>query len=86
MEEHLTAWERQLIEAKTNKPVFVCLPDVVGDARRTLELFELFEHKTVGLKRALVLQDNIGEFNIPWNKLDALFVGGTNQFKISAIC
>lgn len=31
----------------------------------------------------MVLQDGIGNFEIPWNDIDAVFVGGTDDFKIS---
>jgi hypothetical protein len=79
-------WDNQVAAAKVAEPVFVCLPDIVGDARRTLELFELFKAKTIGVHRALVLQDGIGEFNIPWNELSAVFVGGSDNFKIAPEC
>lgn len=76
-------WERLLQEADTDRPVFVCLPDIVGDARRTLDLFEHFAPKLAGLPRALVLQDGIGMHRIPWDEIAAVFVGGSDQFKIS---
>lgn len=76
-------WKRLLSEAEEIKPVFVCLPDIVGDARRTLDLFNVFKPLTSGLPRALVLQDGIGYFEIPWNDIDAVFVGGTDEFKVS---
>jgi hypothetical protein len=31
----------------------------------------------------LVLQDGIGEFAIDWNRVDAVFVGGSDAFKVS---
>lgn len=77
------AWERLLREAHVHRPVFVCLPDIVGDARRTLDLFEAFRPQTNGLPRALVLQDGIGQFAIPWEHLSAVFVGGSDAFKTS---
>ncbi len=78
------AWNRLLGEAIQSPPVFVTLPDIVGDARRTLELFDIF-HKQLHPKhkRALVLQDGIGQHNIPWNDLQAVFIGGSDDFKIS---
>ena len=76
-------WRRQLIEAREHRPLFVCLPDIVGSARRTLELFRHFIPVTVGLPRALVLQDGIGQFDLPWSQIDAVFVGGSDQFKVS---
>jgi len=79
-------WKKLLIEAEENTPIFVCLPDIVGDARRTLDLFNVFKPLTSGLPRALVLQDGIGNYEIPWNDIDAVFVGGSDSFKISNEC
>jgi hypothetical protein len=76
-------WERLLDEAEDNMPKFVCLPDIVGDAARTLDLFDAFEIKTNGLPRALVLQDGIANHRIPWDKMAAVFVGGSDSFKTS---
>lgn len=76
-------WWRMLKEAEQSRPVFVCLPDVVGSARRTMDLFSYFEQSTNGLPRALVLQDGIGDVSIPWDKIDAVFIGGTDSFKSS---
>ena len=76
-------WLKLVQEARTVRPLFVCLPDVVGSARRTLELFNAFTIATVGVPRALVLQDGIGDFAIPWTQLDAVFIGGSDKFKTS---
>ena len=79
-------WERMLKEARATPAKFVCLPDIVGDARRTLELFDQFSEMTIGLPRALVLQDGIGNFSIPWDELSGVFVGGSDAFKIAPEC
>ena len=76
-------WRRMLDEAREQTPLFVCLPDVVGSAQRTIELFHHFKPMTDGLPRALVLQDGVENINIPWDDLDAVFVGGTDEFKLS---
>ena len=65
------------------KPKFVVMPDVVGSARRTLELFDMFRDVAIGLSLGLVLQDGIGSFAIPWDIVDAVFVGGSDEFKVS---
>jgi hypothetical protein len=78
-----TDWYRLLDEAQSNRPVFVCLPDIVGSARRTMDLFSYFEMRTNGLPRALVLQDGIEDVEIPWGKISAVFVGGSDAFKIA---
>ena len=77
------SWYRMLDEARENNALFVTLPDIVGSARRTMDLFSYFELKTNGVNRALVLQDGIGDVEIPWDKISAVFVGGTDVFKTS---
>jgi hypothetical protein len=77
-------WPRLLDEAKECRPVFVCLPDIVGSARRTMDLFHVFERATNGLPRALVLQDGIADVEIPWALISAVFIGGSDAFKVSS--
>lgn len=77
------SWPRLLHEAKRDKPLWACSPDVVGSARRTLELWPRFARVMNGIPRALVLQDGIGDFEIPWHELAAVFIGGSNNFKRS---
>jgi len=74
---------RLVAQAKESKPVFVTMPDIVGDARRTREMFDYFEDEVQGLPLALVLQDGIAHVDIPWQRMDAVFVGGSDQFKIA---
>lgn len=71
---------------KTQKAdcLFVAVPDVVGSARRTLEVFHIYKPKLVGWSLALVLQDGIEDLDIPWHALAAVFVGGSTEFKRSA--
>jgi hypothetical protein len=63
---------------------FVCAPDVVGSARRTLEVFEHWKHRAelAGWKLALVAQDGQEDLTIPWKQIDAIFIGGTDKFKL----
>jgi len=79
-------WLKLVNEARNSdvECKFVCLPDIVGDAARTLDLFWHFKFSTQGLPRALVLQDGIGNFRIEWHEIDAVFIGGSDAFKISA--
>lgn len=77
-------WERMVDEAEDNRPLFVTLPDIVGDAMRTLELFDQFKLRTNEVPRALVLQDGIGRQRIPWDDVAAVFIGGSDDFKYSA--
>lgn len=62
---------------------FVAVPDVVGSARRTLECFDHWYPKIHSWPLALVAQDGQQDLPIPWEKLDAIFIGGTTEFKMS---
>lgn len=61
---------------------FVVVPDVVGDARRTLEVFDHWKYQLVGWPLALAVQDGIEHVAIPWKQIEAIFIGGTTQFKL----
>lgn len=60
---------------------FVCCPDVVGSAIRTLEIFDIYRPKLAGWPVALVAQDGLESLSIPWHALDAIFIGGSTQWK-----
>lgn len=62
---------------------FVAVPDVVGSARRTLEVFKFWQYKLTGWPLALVAQDGIEDLDIPWDQLAAIFIGGSTAFKLS---
>lgn len=62
---------------------FVALPDVVGSARRTLEAFAHWRPKVSDWKVALVAQDGQERLPIPWDAIDAIFIGGTTDWKLS---
>lgn len=65
--------------------LFVAVPDVVGCARRTLEVFERWRERAE-LARwplALVCQDGQEDLPIPWNDIDAVFIGGSTKWKLS---
>ena len=46
--------------------LFVVSPDVVGSARRTLEIFERWKNRLSGWKIALCIQDGQQDLPIPW--------------------
>jgi hypothetical protein len=83
-----SAWETLLSEAeksadRDHPPKFITLPDCVGSATRTLDLYRVFRRRLFGLPVGLVLQDGIGQVQIPWDEIDAVFVGGSDVFKTS---
>jgi hypothetical protein len=64
--------------------LWVAAPDVVGDAEATLGLFdEWHAHIADRFPVALVLQDGMTVERVPWDRLDAVFVGGSTEWKLS---
>lgn len=61
---------------------FVAVPDVVGSARRTLEVFDHWKYKLSGWPLALVAQDGLEDLSIPWEQIKAIFIGGSTAWKI----
>ena len=62
---------------------FVVVPDVVGSARRTLEAFDEWYPRLHGWKIALACQDGQEDFPIRWDLIDAVFIGGSTEWKVS---
>lgn len=65
--------------------LFAVAPDVIGDARATLtrSLPYLVDIRRLGFPAAFVTQDGCTSDIVPWAECDALFVGGTNAWKLS---
>ena len=65
--------------------LFAVAPDVVGDAAATLarSLPVLPQIRDLGYRAAYVAQDGFDPSVVPWDALDALFVGGTTAWKRS---
>lgn len=66
--------------------IFATVPDVVGSHAATLERWGRY-HSTVtdaGYKPAFVLQDGVVLDEIPWDEMEALFIGGSTEFKLSS--
>lgn len=65
------------------KCLFVAVPDVVGSARRTLEVFAYWLPCLSGWPLALVCQDGQEHLPIPWQEIQAVFIGGSTNWKCS---
>lgn len=62
---------------------FVVAPDVPFDARRTLEVFDRWAARLAGWRLALAIQDGQEHLTIPWDEIDAVFIGGSDAWKVS---
>jgi hypothetical protein len=64
--------------------LFVAVPDVVGSMARTLDLYHhRYEWMSSVWPVALVVQDGAEQFELPWSKMDAVFIGGRDPWKDS---
>lgn len=66
-----------------SKCIFVTVPDVVGNARRTMEIWKRRSRFVLGWPTALVAQDGIEDMDIPWDEMEAIFIGGRDPWKDS---
>lgn len=63
---------------------FVAVPDVVCDARRTLEVFAVWSVELKEWPLALVCQNGQEHLPIPWDQIAAIFIGGDTDWKLGA--
>jgi hypothetical protein len=61
--------------------LFVAVPDMICSAQRTLELFDYFAPMMEGWRAALVCQDGQENLPIPWDRIAAVFIGGSTNWK-----
>lgn len=63
--------------------LFVVAPDVIQDAAKTLAAFWVWQPviKAFGLPVAFALQNGMHVHRIPWEYCEALFIGGSSDFK-----
>lgn len=64
--------------------LWVAAPDVVGDALGTRERFDKWEPviRAMGFPVALVAQNGLTVETTPWARLECLFLGGDDAFKL----
>lgn len=78
---------RSLLRRVAGKPnlLWAVCPDVVADARATLALFAEWypELHAAGLPIAFVAQDGQEDLPVPWDRIAALFIGGSTRWKLS---
>lgn len=63
--------------------LFVTAPDVVGSARRTLEVFAHWKGRLASWPLALACQDGQEDLPLPWDDIAAVFIGGSTNWKLS---
>lgn len=83
-DEKYLAWLRKM-QPYVDRCLFVTAPDVVGDAAATLllSLPMLPQIRDLGFPVGFVGQDGLTSEMVPWDDIDAYFVGGTTDWKLS---
>lgn len=77
--------ERSLAE-HGERCLFAIAPDVPFDAEATRARFEQYgaTMQRIGAPVAYATQDGMGSEDVPWSDIDALFVGGSTDWKTGA--
>ena len=75
------------VRAGRDSCLFAVAPDVLGDAGATLERSRPFlpTIRQMGFPAAFVTQDGCTPDLVPWDDLDTLFVGGSDQWKFCPV-
>jgi hypothetical protein len=78
------AWLASYTPEQIGRCRFATAPDVVGDAEATLtrSLPFLPKIRALGYPAAFVAQDGIENTEVPWDEFDALFIGGSTEWKL----
>lgn len=75
---------REWIVAMPTDVLWAVVPDVVGDWRSTRARWDRYAGDVDGFRKAYVLQDGQPAADVPWDELDAVFIGGSTAYKLSA--
>jgi hypothetical protein len=91
--ESFLAWLDSFPRAQRASCLFATAPDVVhqtergpvGDAAATLKRSApvLPAIRQLGYRAGLVAQDGLEQLDVPWDSFDALFIGGSTEWKLS---
>lgn len=78
------AWLAKFTAEERTRCLFAVAPDVVGDAVATQERAAPFlaTVRGLGFPVAYVAQDGLENLGVPWDEFDALFIGGTTEWKL----
>jgi hypothetical protein len=78
-------WRKWLMTVDARHALFAVAPDVVGDAQATIErsrpYFTLIS--AAGFRIAFALQNGQEHLPVPWDDIDAVFIGGDTEWKLS---
>lgn len=78
---------RMLETLSGRRPMWVACPDHLASAAETARLFRVWAPviRAYKLPVALVLQDGQEQYPVPWDQVEAVFLGGSTDFKMSLL-
>ena len=78
------SYANKTLAAAGDRCLFVVCPDVAFDAAGTIARWHEYQDRIRQLGRpvAFVTQDGMGMEDVPWEDIDALFVGGSTEWKL----
>lgn len=81
--EKFKRWFTSLDDETLSRCLFAVVPDMPFDGDETIKRFHEWKTKmrTLGVPLAFVTQDGMGAEDVPWGDIDALFVGGSTEWK-----
>lgn len=85
-------WLRRWQAAASARMLFAVIPDVPRDMDATLARFEEYRGRMTDVvpRVALATQDGMHPEDVPWQDIDALFIGGSTEWKLgqesAALC
>ena len=84
-EDRWLRWLVTEVSPRADTCLFAVAPDVVGDAAATLARSPRYLRviRQLGLPAAFVAQDGLENHTVPWGSSDALFIGGSTEWKLS---
>lgn len=64
--------------------LFVVAPDAVGDKHLTLDRFHRYSTviNLYNYPTGIAIQDGMSVSDVPWNMISAIFLGGTDEYKL----
>ena len=85
-EDRWLRWLEAEVASRPERCLFAVAPDVVGNADATTERSAPYLEviRDLGLPAAYVAQDGLTIDTTPWGTFDALFLGGSTEWKLGA--
>ena len=82
-EAKFSAMVERIRRVDRSRLLWVVAPDVVADARATMDSWQRWQPLLTDLPLAFVAQNGQESLPVPWEQMACLFVGGSTEWKLS---